>query len=136
MAGWDQYVDSIITNSKGNCDKAGLIGLGGGEPWTTAHNGAGISLQGSEGATIANCMAKKDYSSFQMNGVFAEGKKYRFLRDEDDKLVLAKLKEHGALTIQRTKTAVILAHTKEGAQQGEVNKQVAAIADYLESQNM
>lgn len=136
MSAWDQYVDSIISSSKNNADKAGLIGLDGGAPWTSAHNGAGITLQGSEGATIASCMKKKDFSSFQMNGVFVEGKKYRFLRIIDDKIVLAKLKDNGAITIQSTKTAIIIAHTKEGAQQGDVNTAVETIATYLEGQNM
>ena len=37
-------------------------------------------------------------------GVTAEGTKYQFLREEDNKLVLAKKKDHGALTLQASKT--------------------------------
>ncbi len=69
-------------------------------------------------------------------GVFLEGIKYQFLRVEDDKLVLAKKKEHGAVTLQSSKTAIVIAHLPEGCQQGNTNKGVAVIAEYLESLGM
>jgi profilin len=37
------------------------------------------------------------------------------------------------LTIQKSKTAVIIGHTNEGMRQGNTNKAVAVTADYLES---
>ena len=70
------------------------------------------------------------------NGVIAEGKKYNFLRVEDDKLVLAKKKDFGSITAQASKTAVVIGHCAEGGQQGNLNKAVAVIADYLESLGM
>ena len=69
-------------------------------------------------------------------GVHVEGVKYNFLREEDGKLVFAKKKEQGALTLQASKTAIVIGHTSEGSQQGNVNKGVAVIADYLESLGM
>ena len=39
-------------------------------------------------------------------GVMAGGTKYQFLREEDGKLVMAKKKEHGALTMQASKTGI------------------------------
>ncbi len=71
----------------------------------------------------------------QANGVFAEGKRYQFLR-QDGRVAFAKAKGIGALTIQKSKSAVIIGHTKEGSQQGNTNKAVAIIADYLESVGM
>jgi profilin len=49
---------------------------------------------------------------------------------------MAKKKDLGALTLQSTKTAIIIGHTAEGSQQGNVNKAVAYIADYLEGSGM
>ena len=69
-------------------------------------------------------------------GVTAEGVKYNFLREEDGKLVLAKRKENGALSLQASKTAIVIAHCPEGGQQGNTNKGVAVIAEYLESLGM
>lgn len=137
MAAWDAYIDNIITGSGNNADKAGIIGLDGGAPWTTGQHPNGIVLQGTEGTTIASCMKSRDFTNFQTNGVVFEGKKYRFLREEDDrKILMAKLKENGAITAQSTKTAIVLAHCKEGGQHGNVNIAVKAIAEYLEQQNM
>ena len=93
-------------------------------------------MQGTEGANIARCFKTKDFSTFMAGGVILEGVKYNFLRVEDDKLVFAKKKDHGALTLQASKTAIVMGHTSEGSQQGNVNKGVAVIADYLESLGM
>ena len=69
-------------------------------------------------------------------GIHAEGIKYQFLRVEEDKIVFGKKKEQGAITIQASKTAIVIAHTTEGGQQGNSNKGAAVIADYLESLGM
>lgn len=70
------------------------------------------------------------------NGIRAEEIKYQFLREEDGKVVMGKKKDQGSLTLQSSKTAIVIGHTTEGMQQGNVNKGVAVIADYLESMNM
>lgn len=93
-------------------------------------------MQGSEGANIAKCFKSKDFTAFQAGGIFAEGVKYQFLREEDGKLVLAKKKDQGAISMQASKTAIVIAHTSEGSQHGNSNKGVAVIADYLESLGM
>lgn len=93
-------------------------------------------LQGQEAANIAKCFKSKDFSAFMASGVHAEGTKYNFLRVEDDKLVLAKKKDHGAISMQSSKTAIVIAHCGEGCQQGNANKGVAVIAEYLESLGM
>lgn len=69
-------------------------------------------------------------------GVHAEGKKYQFLREEDKKVVMAKKKDLGSVTMQASKTAIVIAHCPEGGQQGNTNKAVAVIAEYLESLGM
>ena len=73
---------------------------------------------------------------FMTSGVKVGGMKYQFLREEDGKTVYAKKKEHGALTMQASKTAIVIAHCPEGCQQGNTNKAVGVIAEYLESLGM
>lgn len=69
-------------------------------------------------------------------GVHLNGIKYQFLREEDSKVVLAKKKEQGSITLQCSKTAIVIAHCPEGSQQGCCNKAVSVIAEYLEGMNM
>jgi len=81
-------------------------------------------------------MSSKLFTGIQAGGIYAEGLKYQFLRVEDDKIVMGKKKDNGAVTIQASKTAVVIGHTIEGSQQGNTNKGVAVIAEYLESLGM
>jgi profilin len=138
---WDSYIDNLIAQSKdasgtAHVNEACIIGLDGGAPWTTAGHPNALKLQGSEGANIARCFKSKDFSAFMTSGVRAEDVKYQFLREEDNKLVYAKKKGFGALTIQASKTGIVIAHCPEGCQQGNCNKGVGVIAEYLESMNM
>jgi len=132
---WDSYIDNIIAGAGGNCDQACIISLDGGGLWTTAHGGKGISVSASEGATIAGCMKSGNFDVFNASGVHLSGIKYMFLRSQD-KTVMAKKKEKGAITIQKTATAIIIAHCIEGGTHGLVNGAVSRIAEYLEQQNM
>ena len=95
-----------------------------------------LQLQGQEGVNIGKCFKSKDFTLFMSSGVRAEGQKYNFLREEDAKTVYAKKKDLGAITAQASKTAVVIGHCPEGSQQGNLNKGVAVIAEYLESLNM
>ena len=70
------------------------------------------------------------------SGVRVEMQKYQFLREEDKKVVYAKFKKVGGVTLQASKTAIVIAHCPEGSQQGNCNKGVAVIAEYLESLGM
>ncbi|VDH96678.1 profilin [Mytilus galloprovincialis] len=137
---WDGYIDNIIARSKdvfGVChvDKACIIGING-KLWTTAGNANAIKLKQDEAYHIANCFKAKDFSLFITCGVVAEGLKYFFLKEDDGKIVYAKLKNHGALTFQCSKTSIIIAHTDDGYQLGSTNKAVYGIAKYLESRSM
>ena len=78
-------------------------------------------------------MRSKDFSQFMQTGVHLEGNKYQFLRQEDHKAVYAKKKGMGAVSIQSSKQAVIIAHCPEGKQQGNMNKAIGVVADHLES---
>ena len=81
-------------------------------------------------------MKSKDFTTFQASGVHCEAVKYQFLREEEGKVVYAKKKGVGAITIQASKTGVVIAFCPEGSQQGNCNKAVNVIADYLESLGM
>lgn len=89
-----------------------------------------------EAANIAKCFKSKDFTLFMSNGVRVEEQKYQFLREEDKKIVYAKFKKVGGVTLQASKTAIVIAHCPEGSQQGNCNKGVAVIAEYLESLGM
>lgn len=131
---WDSYIDNLIGHATGHCDKACIIGLDGSK-WTTDGHVKSIKLTAAEASTIGRCMASSDFTPFQASGIYVEGLKYQFLRG-DENLALAKKKDNGALTLQKSKTAVVIGHTQEGSSQGNVNKAVAVIAEYLESLNM
>ena len=122
---WDNYIDNLTGHS-----------LDGGAPWTTAHGGIGVVPQGSEMSTITSCLKSKNFDPLYANNIRLEGQTYQFLRVQDDKILLGKMKGFGAVMCQATKTAIIVAHCKEGCQHGIVNKAVAVIAEYLESLNM
>ncbi|MDJ0619854.1 MAG: profilin [Calothrix sp. MO_192.B10] len=138
---WDSYLDNLIAQTKdssgaAHADKACIIGLDGGAKWTTDGHSNALKLSGGEAVNIARCFKSKDFSQFMASGIVAEGVKYQFLREEDQKLVLGKKKDEGAITLQASKTAIVIAHCPEGGQQGNTNKGVAVIAEYLESMGM
>lgn len=137
---WDSYIDNLVAQTKdatgaAHADKACIIGQDGSK-WTTDGHANALKLSTGEAASIGAAFKNKNFTPFMASGIHCEGVKYQFLRVEDDKLVLAKKKDHGALTIQSSKTAVVVGHCPEGGQQGNTNKGVAVIAEYLESLSM
>ncbi|OWF38798.1 profilin-like [Mizuhopecten yessoensis] len=138
---WDSYIDNLRAYSKDNggginADRACIIGLEGGAKWTTDGHPNAFKLEQQECADIASAFKSRDFLAFQSNGIYVEGTKYQFLREEDGKTVMAKKKDQGSMTLQASKTAVVIGHCPEGGQQGNLNKAVMAIAEYLESMNM
>ena len=138
---WDDYIDNLIEQSrdssgKAHIDKACIIGLERGNLWTTHKTDPRmLELLPNEGEVIANCFKKKDFTGFSTE-IRVAGFCYIFLREIDNKMVLAKRSCDGGITMQASKAAVIIAHTCENGQQGNTNKAVAKIANYLESVNM
>jgi len=131
---WDSYIDNLLGNTNGQADKACIMGKDG-SLWTTSAHESALQLSADEVQTIARAFNAGDFTTFQASGVLAEGVKYQFLRG-DGNLALARKKDYGALTLQASQTAVVIAHTKEGSQQGDTNKGVGVIAEYLESLGM
>jgi len=139
---WDSYIDNLIGQSAGHIDRGALCGQDG-SLWTSGTMDTHLKINSQEAATIAKVLrdGKVDdnaLTELQMNGISVEGTKYQFLRGDfiNEKVILAKLKGHGAITIQYSKTAFVIGHTKEGGQQGNANKGVSIIAEYLESLGM
>lgn len=136
---WDSYIDSLVGYSMGidgsyHINKGCIIGKDGSK-WTSDAHAKQVKLSPIEAANIAKCFKAKDFSVFQASGIRAEEMKYQFLRQDED-AVMGKMKGHGSLTMQSTKTAVVIGHCPEGGQQGICNKAVATMAEYLISLNM
>ena len=136
----NSYIDNLLEQTKDasgqiHCDKACIIGMDGSK-WTTDGHANHLQITYQEAAFIARVMRSKDFKPFQASGIHAAGLKYQFPREEDGKWVLGKKKGNGALTLQASKTAIVIGHTMEGRQQGNTNKGVAYIAEYLESLGM
>merc|ERR1712126_519164 len=94
-----------------------------------------LKLTGEESVALGAAFSSGDYTPLQSGGVLCEGVKYNFLREYDG-IVLAKKKDNGSITAQKTKTAIVIGHTAEGKQQADTNMGVSTIAEYLESLNM
>merc|ERR1712002_578072 len=132
---WNAYIDSVISNSNGACDKVTLIGMSGGGNWTDPNHPKAVKLSPAQASVIATAMEKSDDVVFQEKGILLDSTKYQFLRRVDN-AVLGKRKEEGCITIQNSKTCIVLAHTVEGQQQGNTNKAVDIIISYLEGNGM
>ena len=141
MSTWDSYIDKLIEQSKdesgqAHIEKACIIGLDGGGKWTSDQHPRALKLNPYEAETIAECFKKKDFTSFMVGGVHVEEDYYIFLREIDSKAVYAKKNHFSGVTLQASKTAIVVARTGEGMQLGNANKAVGKIADYLESMNL
>ena len=132
---WNSYIDSIIGSSKEQLVKACIVGLDG-SIWTTDNHPLALRISVSEAATISKIMSSKDFVLFQSSGITVENIKYRFLRDIEGTVVMGKKKEHGSITLQSTRTAIIIGITKEGGQPGDGNMAIANIAQYMEGMGM
>jgi len=131
---WDGYIDNLLGHCASACDQACIIGKDGSK-WTTDGHANALKITAQEAANIGRVFSSNDFTSFQASGIVAAGVKYQFLRG-DDNLALGKKKDNGAITLQSSKTAIVIGHTKEGGSQGNTNKGVGVIAEYLESLGM
>jgi len=133
---WNSYLDNMAGQCQANMDTGAIIGHNGAS-WTDSSSDKHLAITEQECVTIGSAMKSRQLEVFQTSGVKIAGVKYQFLREQDDgKIVMAKKKGEGAITMQSTKTAVVIAHVEEGKQHGPVNKGVAIIAEYLEGLNM
>ena len=135
---WDSYADSLIGGyCEYHADKMAIVGIETASSWTTPGTETTMNITPEEATTVANIFKDWDLGKAQASfsgGIFLEGNKYRFLRaDDDDKLVVGKLKDHGSVILQRAEQCVVIAHTAEGKQQGKVNDGTSKMVEYLKS---
>ena len=140
MSTWDSYIDKLIEQSKdesgqAHIEKACIIGLDGGGKWTSDQHPRALKLNPYEAETIAECFKKKDFTSFMVGGVHVEEDYYIFLREIDSKAVYAKNQFNG-VTLQASNTAIVVARIAEGVQQGNADRAVGMMVDYLENMNL
>lgn len=68
----------------------------------------GLRVSPDEGAALGRAFSRKKYDDFRAKGILVGGKKYIFLRtDDDDRIVVARCKDE-TLTMQKTKTGIEL----------------------------
>ncbi len=135
---WDGYIDNLIGHSKGSdgvahVDRVAIFGMNGGALWTSSTHANALKISPSESSKIAaNISAADATSNFATEGIVLEGVKYNFLRyDAEKKIALGKKRDHGAVTVQGSKTAVVVGHCPEGGQHGSCNDAVDKVVDYL-----
>ena len=136
---WDSYISSLIDQSKNSSgdaqiDCACIIAVDSGQKLTSDDNTKAFKITNDEAVNIAKCFRSKNFSRFVACGVRAEGLKYTYirLREENDRLVLGKSRGEGSVTLQSSKTAVVVAHTKEGGDRILTNKAVANVVEKME----
>lgn len=136
---WDGYIDSIVDGSQGSITEATIIGLNG-AMWTPDSSKPKIlNISAAEALAIGTEMAKKNETvgnKFAASGITVAGERYMFLRDimNDGRIITAKKKGLGSLTMQSTNQAILIAFTPEAQSHGMGNAsaQVDKIAKYLE----
>jgi len=126
---WDGYLDTFVSYAPKDADKSVIIGSDG-AIWTSTTAEKGLNISPGEAKVIATAMFNDDPATFQSNGIHIGGLKYRFLRKDDD-TVFGKLKDNGCLTIRKSAQTVLIGHTKEGSQVGNVNIAVDKLVNYL-----
>ena len=136
MSGWDVYADTLVgdTYCCHNADSVNIIGNDN-SVWISPEHKNHLKISFEEAQTINAAMADWDNVAAKFaNGIFIGGKKYRFLRkDDDDNVVVGKLKDEGSITLQKATSCIVIAHTEEGKQQGTVNAGVFKMCEYLKS---
>jgi len=136
---WDSYIDSVVAhgrvNNVENVDRVAIIQLGSGAKWTSETHPQVLRLKDEEAKTIGAICKSRDMTSFTTGGVWIEGIKYNFLR-EDEGPIYAKKLDHGHITIENSNQAVVIGHCPEGKTPGACNKAVHNIVEYLKEQNM
>lgn len=121
---WQQYVDTYLTGS-GKVSEAGIISAAGdGSIWARSPH---FQLSPEEAQRLAASFA--DTGQAAASGVHVGGRKYMFLRGDDD-AVYAKEHDDGVVAM-KTRSTIIVAQYTKGTLPGECATAVGRIADYL-----
>ena len=131
---WNAYIDMLIANAEGNCDKGCIFSFEDGGMWTSHLKHLHITPAETKGI-IEKWMgvdpkAMVDY--YGVNGIIIGGVHYRFSR-ADDGFLHFNDSEKGKIVMQRTKTAVIVAHTPQGGNPHKTFQAAVDVGEYLEN---
>ena len=122
----------LLERSEGNCDKGCIFSFDNGGMWTSHLKHLQITLAEAKGI-IERWMdvdpkTMADY--YALNGVTVAGIHYRLVRADYDVIHFSD-KEKGKIVLQKTKKAIIAAHTPQGRNTETTFKAVASVADYI-----
>ena len=132
VGSWNYVLQRLIGRCIGSgCDKGAIIGLDG-ELWTPPIQDFVLRLTDDQIRSIASGMNNfKDYYTGD-KVIRVGGKIYKVIRKNDVKgIVKGKLDGDGYIIMQKTKTAVIMAHAIEGSILANTDEAVDYVAQYL-----
>ncbi len=137
MLDWDYQLDIIREDSKDstgaiNAHKISIVSLNDGEILTSIDQNHTFKISQEEANIISNVFKIKDFDTFIKDGINIENINYKFINSPNDEMVFGKKEDLGTLTIQKTKTKIIIGFTQDGYQQSGTNKALKNIARYFE----
>lgn len=127
----DGYIDKLLDYADGQCDKVAIIELHGSRCNTNGHRSA-LDLSKSEVHAVAQAVTQTD--PFNQDLVVG-GISYVFVRRIQKNMLVAVKKDKGGITIMKTQSIIVIAHTKVGGFQGKTNLAARKLAQYLDSSN-
>jgi len=144
---FDSYLTSITGNAVDEmtgaeqCDRAALLGLNTGMPWTTPDAKKQMAVKMGEGGTLAAALRSRDLSGLKRDGIFLEGNRYDF-----DKTMtgykgiingaVGKRRNGEHVTIQRSRHGIVIGHSCASCDVGITSRAVTNIVGALESHAM
>jgi len=137
---WEGYCDSVQGRYRDGIDSVGLFGLDGSVYATKSYDCSLGEMPDTVVKGILNEMKKKEEDdSADMSGVHWGSIKFMTLgvevSDADGKTFKGKKKEYGAIYAETTKSCIIVAHLKEGAQVGTMNTEVGKVCEHMRNNN-
>lgn len=126
-------LDALITLSRGtdgtpHIDLLRAIGRDG-SVLGDANGPTALPISDSEAVVIADAFATRDHSPFHQAGVHVGGKKYFFIRDDDDGDVMLARRDGEGLCFQAFGDQILIVHSPLGATQGMAN---AALLKFMQ----
>lgn len=130
MSGWDSYITGASgLMNRGPIERAGIFGINGA---TWAQHEINPTYEELLAVTSLFTSPDKGYSE----GFSLGGKKFALLRIDDEEILHGRGKTSAgntpnAITVQKTKQALVVAIGKEDANGGQVSMAVSTIGDHL-----
>ena len=131
---WNKCIDKLVEQAEGNCDQGCIFSFDNGDMWTSGPKH--LEITPADAKVISekwkDPKAMVDHYGL-LNGItaltVADGH-YRLLR-ADDQVAHFIDKEKGRIDMQKTKRAIIAAHTPQDRNPDKTLKAVVAFGDYV-----